>query len=131
MGRNKIKKLADDIIALSERHGLDVSQYGGRACPSGRPGHLLQIFMRRCLVDQLAYAAKPYGEVDAERQPLSTWLGGSASTNYGQARVVAHPKLFMTADSVRMHVASADESFHTSRQHFQSQLTQLLKNVFF
>ena len=29
--RAKVRKLADEIIAMSEKHGLDVSQFGGKA----------------------------------------------------------------------------------------------------
>lgn len=122
----KVKKLADDIIALSEKHGLDVSQFGGKACKSGKAGHLLQIFIKRRLVDQLVYAAKPYGPVDEERMPISEWMNSDKSVSVGQARIIAHPKYFMQANSVRTYVASADPTFHTNRQAFQQELIQLL-----
>jgi len=128
--QDRIAHLADQIIALCEKFGLDVSKYGGKPCESGNPGHLLQIFIRRYLVDQLAYASKPYGEVDEERQPLSNWLGSDSNTNFGQARIVAHPKFFMQQDNVRMHVASADVTFHRQRQFFQMELTKLLSDAF-
>eukprot|EP01079_Euglenida_sp_SAG-EU17-18_P002719 gene2719-3366_t len=38
--------LAKRVIELSEEHGLDVSQFGGKAAKE-RQGHLLQIFMKR------------------------------------------------------------------------------------
>merc|ERR1712232_525965 len=123
---DKVKSLADKIIALSEKHGLDVSKFGGKACHSGRPGHLLQIFIKRHLVDELTYAAKPYGPIDNERMPISTWLDSNQSVAYGQARIVCHPKHFLRATSVRQFVASADPTFHNSRQAFQEELTQLL-----
>ena len=50
------------IVALSEKHGLDVSQFGGKRCASGRAGHMLQIFVKRNLVDRYLYAALPYGD---------------------------------------------------------------------
>merc|ERR1712070_852980 len=80
----KVKKLADDIIALSEEHGLDVSQFGGKPCKSGMAGHILQIFMKRHLVDQLCYPAKPYGPVDTDRLPLSNFINRNASVQVGQ-----------------------------------------------
>jgi len=80
-------------------------------------------------VDKLTYAAQPYGVLDKERHPLAAWLNGDSNTNYGQARIVAHPKYFMQASCVRMHVASADPTFHRSRGKFQEELTQRLGAV--
>jgi hypothetical protein len=116
----KIKQLAEDIMKLSENHGLDVSQFGGKACASGKPGHLLQIFVRRNLVDQLVYAAHPYGAVDDERHPISKWLNSNSPTNFGQARLVAHPKFFMNQSCVRMYIVSADPAFHQHRESIKS-----------
>jgi len=124
--RPKVKKLADDIITLSEKHGLDVSQFGGKPCKSGKAGHLLQIFIKRHLVDRLVYAAKPYGPVDEDRMPISQWMNSDRSFATGQARIVAHPKFFMQANSVRMFVASADPTFHKNRKAFQAELVRLL-----
>merc|ERR1712066_1209747 len=117
----KVKNLADQIIALSEKHGLDVSQFGGKPCKSGNAGHLLQIFVKRHLVDKLCYAAKPYGPIDDERMPLSTWMNSNNSFAVGQARIVAHPKYFMQANQIRMFVASADPTFHDRRKAFQEE----------
>lgn len=126
---SKIRSLADDIIALSEKHGLDVSQFGGQPCASGKAGHLLQIFLKRKLVDRLAYAAKPYGPIDEARMPLSAWMDSDQPFSVGQARIVAHPKYFMQANNVRMYVASADPTFHRNRQAFQKDLTGLLNVI--
>lgn len=125
----KVTKLADEIIAMSEKHGLDVSQFGGKACKSGKPGHLLQIFVKRHLVDQLVYAAKPYGAIDEDRMPISEWMNSNKSFAVGQARVVAHPKYFMQANCIRMFVASADPTFHRNRQAFQAELIQKLSVI--
>jgi len=127
--RRKIGKLAADVIALSEKHGLDVSQFGGRPCESGKAGHLLQIFIRRDLVDMLAYASRPFGVLDKSRHPISGWLNADTNTNFGQARIVAHPLWFMQPDCVQMRVVSADPHFHHSRQQFQGELTTLLGDV--
>jgi len=127
--RAEVRSLADSVILTCETHGLDVTQFGGRPCESGRTGHLLQIFIRRELVDLLTYAALPYGMVDSSRMPLSDWLSGDGPFALGQARVVAHPKIFMQANSVRMYVASADPAFHRNRSKFQLHLTELLKAI--
>eukprot|EP00405_Crypthecodinium_cohnii_P035933 CAMPEP_0206543810 /NCGR_PEP_ID=MMETSP0325_2-20121206/11116_1 /ASSEMBLY_ACC=CAM_ASM_000347 /TAXON_ID=2866 /ORGANISM="Crypthecodinium cohnii, Strain Seligo" /LENGTH=837 /DNA_ID=CAMNT_0054042383 /DNA_START=232 /DNA_END=2745 /DNA_ORIENTATION=+ len=127
--KNTIKKLAADIVALSEKHGLDGSQYGGAPCKSGKAGHMLQIFIRRDLVDHLAYAAKPYGALDSKRHPLSDWLNGDSNMNFGQARIVANPMFFMQSNFVRMYTVSADPSFHHNRRLFQEELTSLLSVI--
>lgn len=125
----KVKRLADQIIALSEEHGLDVTQFGGKPCKSGMAGHLLQIFMKRNLVDTLCYPAKPYGVVDTERLPLSDYINGNKSVQVGQARIIAHPKYFMQANMIRCYVASADKTFHQNRAAFQEKLTSLLNVI--
>mmetsp|Transcript_72690 Transcript_72690/g.225808 ORF Transcript_72690/g.225808 Transcript_72690/m.225808 type:complete len:508 (+) Transcript_72690:68-1591(+) len=127
--KGKVKGLADAIIKTSEKHGLDVSQFGGKPCASGKAGHLLQIFVKRHLVDQLVYAAKPYGPVDESRMPISKWMDSDSSFSVGQARIVAHPKYFMQANSVRMFVASADPTFHRNRRAFQEELVRLLSLI--
>eukprot|EP00051_Salpingoeca_urceolata_P013543 m.170132 g.170132 ORF g.170132 m.170132 type:complete len:569 (-) comp17822_c1_seq4:146-1852(-) len=124
----KVSSLATQIVKLSEKHGLDVSQFKGKRCASGRPGHLLQIFLKRELVDRFAYASLPYGVVEKKRQPLSATLG-SAGPIHGQARVVTHPSIFLQARHCRMFVYSADPTFHGNREKFQKELTQLLKPI--
>jgi hypothetical protein len=127
--KSNVKALANDIIRCSEEHGLDVSQFGGKACASGKPGHLLQIFVKRHLVDQLVYAAQPYGPIDEERMPISQWINSNGAFSVGQARIVAHPKYFMQANCIRSFVASADPTFHRSRVSFQEELVKLLNPV--
>merc|ERR1711904_607712 len=46
--------------------------------------------------------------------------------NVGQARVVANPQTFMQATAVRLHVISADPTFHANRMASQDELTRLL-----
>ena len=50
--KSKVKPLSKKIIALSEKHGLDCRKFEGKACESNRPGHLLQIFVKRTIVDK-------------------------------------------------------------------------------
>ncbi|CAK0828952.1 unnamed protein product [Prorocentrum cordatum] len=125
----KIKRLAVDIVRLSEEYGLDVSKYGGKACASGKAGHLLQIFVHRSRLDEIAYAALPYGEIDEERHLISDWLGGDFPMNFGQARLVANPKAFTNSDRVRMFTVSADPTFHGNRAAFQEALVRLIEGA--
>lgn len=124
--KERVSSLADEIIGISTKYGLDTSQFGGQPCASQLAGHILQIFVKRNLVDKLCYPAKPYGEIDEERIPLSQWMNGEQSFSFGQARLLAHPKFFMQANHVRMNVISADATFHQNRKQFQEDLTGLL-----
>mmetsp|Transcript_19383 Transcript_19383/g.43617 ORF Transcript_19383/g.43617 Transcript_19383/m.43617 type:complete len:673 (-) Transcript_19383:82-2100(-) len=125
----ELKDLAQKVIELAECHGLDVSQFGGKECKSGKAGHLLQIFIRRELLDTLAYAAVPWGAADPDRQPLSRWLNSDESTIWGQARILAHPEYFLEPSAVQMFVASADPTYHARRRSFQEDITRALHSV--
>merc|ERR1719277_1100303 len=119
---NKRRQFKADVLDLCKSYGLDATTYGGSPCESKKAGHLLQIFVRRDLVNEVAYAAQPYGAVDTTRDPLSAWLDSDANTNFGQARLLAHPKWFMQAGAVQMHLVSADPKFHCNRPGFQARL---------
>ena len=116
------------LVALAERHGLHVAAFGGRASASGCPGHLLQIFLRRHLVDKYAYAALPMGVPDRARHPLGAYLQRPGPLA-GPARIVVHPTAFLQASRVRAHVFSAVAAFHAARPAFQEQITALLAPV--
>lgn len=123
-------RMGDQVIAVCKKHGLDTSQFpGGSKCYSGKPGHLMQIFLREDLIDQLTYAAKPYGVPDPGRRPVSSWLESGRSTQQGQVRIVVNPLHFMRSTKVHLHVASADPTFHSHREAFRHELTQLLGSV--
>eukprot|EP00929_Paragymnodinium_shiwhaense_P097364 TRINITY_DN59078_c0_g1_i1.p1 TRINITY_DN59078_c0_g1~~TRINITY_DN59078_c0_g1_i1.p1 ORF type:complete len:512 (-),score=67.12 TRINITY_DN59078_c0_g1_i1:268-1803(-) len=126
ISKDEAGPLANKIVALAEQRGLDVSSYGGAACRSGKPGHLLQIFIKRTLLDKLAYASLPYGSVDGERMPLSEYMAGDNDFSQGQVRILAHPKHFLDMTDARLFVTSADGDFLCSRQVFQAELSRLL-----
>jgi len=94
-----VQSAADALVDIGERYGLPVANYrkgtpAGATAASGRKlfGHMLQLFVHKDYVDQLAYASKPYGvPVDgfdsikayASRSPVS-----------GQARIFMDPSMF-------------------------------------
>jgi hypothetical protein len=124
----EVKELAKKIIKLSEDAGLDVMQFGGKPCKSHRPGHLLQIFLKRELVDRFAYAAFPYGPQDKSRTPLSATLAGNKAIS-GQVRICFNPSVFMRAGNARLFVYSADPTYHERRSGFQEKLRALLATL--
>ena len=123
--KKKVKALAQDIVKLAVKHGLDCGAYGGKACKSGRSGHYLQIFMRREIVDKYTYASHAYGVPDEKRQPMGEYLEKNKALK-GQVRITANPDVFLQAACVRMFLYSADPSFHEKRKAFQSKLVGVL-----
>lgn len=121
--------LVEQLLELAGRHGLDASILGGRASPSGHAGHILQICVRRDLVDELCYPALPYGEIDEERLPLSEWLNGGECLQWGQARILAHPEYLMDSQAVKLFSISADPSFQQNRGRFQEELVAILRGA--
>jgi hypothetical protein len=122
-------EMAKKIVELSGTHGLDVSQFKGKPCKSGRSGHMLQIFVKRSIVDKYVYAALPFGVPDKKRHPnLEQYLEGPGPIS-GQVRVVMNPSVFMRGSAVRMYVCSADPSFHANRPNFQKELSALLQPI--
>ena len=122
------KEMADKIVTLSGRHGLDVKQFGGKAAASDRAGHLLQIFMKRSIVNRYCYAALPYGVINQAVPNLTEYLESQGPIK-GQVRLLTNPSVFMRGNAVRMYVYSADPSFHANRPAFQKELTDLLNPV--
>lgn len=124
------KKLGKDILGLAEKYGLHVGAFGSKASGSGLAGHLLQIFMKRHLVDKYAYSSLPYGVPDPGRHPLGEYLGTSGKPRIqGQARIVVHPSAFLQASKVRMFAYSADKTFHDNRVKFQEEIADLLNPI--
>lgn len=128
--------LAQEVLNLAQEYGLDVSAFGGNRCESGKPGHLLQIFMRRNLVDKYCYAAFPFGHIDDSRMPLGDYLMTNGSQDeedekviWGQVRIVCHPTAFVNPESTELYTYSADPTFHAQRTEFQKKLKGLLKPV--
>lgn len=117
-----VPRLARRVMELARKHELP--QVTGR----DPEGHLLQIFVRRGLVDRFAYASLPHGTPDEARDPLSRHMATTGPIG-GQARLVVNPSAFMRASSVRMFACSASKEFHLARPAFQRELVGLLSPV--
>lgn len=126
----KIASLAKDILDLSAKHGLDTSGIpGGKKCKSGRSGHMLQIFLRRELVDRYVYPALPYGVPDKPRDlPLSKYLADKSPIQ-GQVRITLNPDVFLRVHLSRMFTFSADPTYHGNRKEFIKELVALLDPI--
>eukprot|EP00406_Dinophysis_acuminata_P018692 CAMPEP_0179336896 /NCGR_PEP_ID=MMETSP0797-20121207/67309_1 /TAXON_ID=47934 /ORGANISM="Dinophysis acuminata, Strain DAEP01" /LENGTH=558 /DNA_ID=CAMNT_0021050457 /DNA_START=65 /DNA_END=1741 /DNA_ORIENTATION=+ len=126
----KVAKLAADIIELAAEHGLDTSGVpGGKKCKSGRSGHMLQIFLRRELIDKYVYPAFPFGVPDKKRDlPLSKYLAEGEPIE-GQVRITFNPDVFLRATYARMFTFSADPTYHKNRPDFIRDLVGLLEPI--
>eukprot|EP00927_Polykrikos_kofoidii_P012856 TRINITY_DN1557_c0_g1_i1.p1 TRINITY_DN1557_c0_g1~~TRINITY_DN1557_c0_g1_i1.p1 ORF type:complete len:558 (+),score=108.34 TRINITY_DN1557_c0_g1_i1:98-1771(+) len=126
----KVKGLAKDILGLADKHGLDTCGIpGGKKCKSGRSGHMLQIFLRRELVDKYVYPALPFGVPDPPRDlPLSKYLEDNVPIE-GQVRITLNPDVFLRATYARMFTFSADPTYHENRPEFISELVGLLEPI--
>lgn len=119
--------LVDKVVASCETHGLDTSMFGGTLRDVQSRGHILQIFVRRSLVDRLCYPARPYGEIDERRLPFAAHMANDRSFSFGQARLLARPLYFMRPWAVRMFVISANPVFQAQRAQLQGELTAFLE----
>eukprot|EP00929_Paragymnodinium_shiwhaense_P117603 TRINITY_DN8840_c0_g1_i1.p1 TRINITY_DN8840_c0_g1~~TRINITY_DN8840_c0_g1_i1.p1 ORF type:complete len:560 (-),score=139.54 TRINITY_DN8840_c0_g1_i1:260-1939(-) len=126
----KVTGLAKDILGLAAKHGLDTCGIpGGKKCKSGRSGHMLQIFLRRELVDKFVYPAFPFGVPDKARdKPLSKYLEGNTPIQ-GQVRITLNPDVFLRATYARMFTFSADPTYHGNRSAFIGELVGLLEPI--
>lgn len=122
-GKHCVSKLAQAVMKLAFEYRLP--QATGA---SETPGHLLQIFIRRSLVEKWTYASYPYGVPDELRKKFADHLA-SKGPIAGQARMVCNPSAFMRGGSVRLYTGSADEAFHQIRPAFQEKLEQLLNPI--
>jgi len=122
--------LAKDIVALACTYGLDTRGcIGGKACKSGRSGHMLQIFLRRELCDRYVYPSFPFGVPDKDRNlPLSKYLAEKAPIQ-GQVRITLNPDVFLRATYARMFTYSADPTYHEQRPQFIKELIGLLEPI--
>lgn len=126
----KVKDTASKILAAAGKHGLDTCGIpGGKKCKSGRSGHMLQIFLRRELIDKYVYPAFPYGVPDKKRNlPFSKYLQGDVAVQ-GQVRITLNPDVFLRATYARMFTFSADKTYHDNRTAFMEELVNLLSPI--
>eukprot|EP00933_Yihiella_yeosuensis_P037159 TRINITY_DN31045_c0_g1_i1.p1 TRINITY_DN31045_c0_g1~~TRINITY_DN31045_c0_g1_i1.p1 ORF type:complete len:562 (+),score=152.53 TRINITY_DN31045_c0_g1_i1:34-1719(+) len=126
----KIAGIAKAIIELAVKSGLDTAGIpGGKKCKSGRAGHMLQIFLRRELVDEYVYPAFPYGVPDKKRmKPYGKCLEEDGPMS-GQVRITLNPDVFLRATTARMFTFAADATYHGKRAKFQEELKDLLEPV--
>jgi len=128
--KGQVDGLAKRIIALAAKHGLDTCGIpGGKKCKSGRSGHMLQIFVRRELIDKYVYPAFAFGVPDKKRDlPFSKYLAEKDPIE-GQVRITFNPDVFLRATLVRMFTYSADPTYHANRPAFIKELVGLLEPI--
>jgi len=127
--KGKVKDVAKAVLAAA-KYGLDTRGIpGGKSCKSGRSGHMLQLFLRRELVDKYVYASLPMGVPDAPRNlPLSKYMEKNVQIQ-GQVRITFHPNIFLQARYARLFSNAADPTYHNNRGDFMKALVGLLDPI--
>jgi hypothetical protein len=132
--RAQLDTVITNIIEVSNRYGL----VGNYAKPTERgtaradsmldksacnnAGHMLQIFVRKDLVDHIAYRSHPKGIPIVSPVPISAFLrgegtppatrvGDASGPCNGQARVFMHPTIFTDPKSSIIYHYCANEAF--------------------
>lgn len=131
--KDSAERIIDNIARLCAQYQLDASGIGSKVTgvvatnvQGINRGHMVQLFIHKSIVDDLAYASRPMGILDPSRMPLSKHLRGVAS---GQARIFMHPTLFCDPDCARIFHYPADPGFAHNRNRFQKELEALLEPI--
>mmetsp|Transcript_69993 Transcript_69993/g.182244 ORF Transcript_69993/g.182244 Transcript_69993/m.182244 type:complete len:535 (+) Transcript_69993:436-2040(+) len=113
-GSKSAKTIADELVEIAERHKLPTSAYGesggagkrkvrksaALAATSELSGYMLQIFVRRDIVETFAYPSHAMGVPIPGGIADYTMVSGSKAD--GQARVLFHPPTFLDSSKVQM-----------------------------
>lgn len=128
ISKKNISSVAQQLVQIAAEYGLTTTYYNApsQSYILPNPGHLLQIFVRREIVDKFIYASLPYGVLDQRRMPLSQHLESSGVIS-GQVRICFHPSVFMNPEKVKMYVYHAEHQFDVDRPAFQRKLLGVLK----
>ena len=125
--------LAINCCKIAAKNHYNVQSFelpGSSSRTSERPGHLLQIFVRRDVVDDIAYGSQPYGVFDPSSNPLSAHLAKDVAP-MGQARVFWHPSVFLDPmKSVVYHYAANKEAMLSRRQMRDEMIAEIGKSLF-
>lgn len=143
-GAHSVDSLADKIIEIAAKYEFPTSPFRGKmkdpwnfAAPVGEteaPGSMLQIFVHKDIVDEIAYASMPMGVPIKGVEKLSAHLRGGHTE--GQARVFMHPAVF--TDTTKAHLfhytanpmlSAMDPSIEGSRGAFIKELRKALEPI--
>eukprot|EP01001_Neometanema_parovale_P008201 NODE_4479_length_1058_cov_71.113369_g4277_i0.p1 GENE.NODE_4479_length_1058_cov_71.113369_g4277_i0~~NODE_4479_length_1058_cov_71.113369_g4277_i0.p1 ORF type:complete len:303 (+),score=38.53 NODE_4479_length_1058_cov_71.113369_g4277_i0:49-909(+) len=138
---HEIKKVTDDILALGAKYGLMAHSYGasgskrhlmfGDGCGESyteTTGHMLQIFLHKSVVDDIAYSSHAYGVMVGDRMPLSKYLA-TASPVQGQARIFMHPLVFTDKSKAIIYHYAANSEYWLKRPAFLKDLKTALHPI--
>jgi hypothetical protein len=86
-------------------------------------GQILQIFIKKTILDEIVYKSQPYGIPDESP-------GDCASTT-NQVRILASPEYFMNPDLVRIYRYASNKDTHKNRPIYIAFLKELLQKTLF
>ena len=123
-------QLCKDVATVGDNYNLSGDLFRAdhvASHRSGKPGHMMQVFIRVDCVDDVAYGSQPGGVFETASNPLSTYLTAKNAPD-GQARIFWHPSLFLDPSKVKVYHYAADEKVHgRNRVQLQEELRVALK----
>eukprot|EP00954_Amorphochlora_amoebiformis_P030631 1394953-Amorphochlora_amoeboformis.AAC.1 len=101
--------------------GDDFGSNNEHYCKAGNLGRMLQIFIRRDVVDKFVYASHTMGHPDFRREDISEALAQNKKI-VGQVRICANPTLFLDESLVKIFAHAADPNYEKTRRDMQMEL---------
>jgi hypothetical protein len=130
--RRELDSVINRVVEVSNRYGL-MGNYAKHSDPRRHPlmlgmggarsaGHMLQIFVRKDVVDHIAYRSEPMGVPIKSPVPISVFLSGEGTARAsrvgdpsgpcnGQARIFMHPAVFTDPTASQIFHYCANEEF--------------------
>eukprot|EP00472_Partenskyella_glossopodia_P002067 CAMPEP_0197523496 /NCGR_PEP_ID=MMETSP1318-20131121/8406_1 /TAXON_ID=552666 /ORGANISM="Partenskyella glossopodia, Strain RCC365" /LENGTH=498 /DNA_ID=CAMNT_0043076203 /DNA_START=117 /DNA_END=1610 /DNA_ORIENTATION=- len=130
-----LKGAKSKILEVTGKYGVNLNRQHGFGHGYGHPrnngyignrGNLLQIFIRRDIVDDYVYPSMPMGVWDRNRKKISDQVNANCPIE-GQVRICVHPLVFTLSELVKTYVYSCDKKFHDSRTKLQKELRALIR----
>ena len=98
-----------------------IGRMGGRGM-----GHMLQIFIRKDIVDDVAYSSRPLGVPTGHKRISELFDRGEVS---GQARLFMSPELFTDESKTRIFYYCSSQEYSSTRVCFIEKLRDLFKPI--
>ncbi len=94
-------------------------------------GNIVQIFVRKDLVDRLVYDSKPYGKpAHMEQGSLASTIDRTGQCDGGQARLLADPHYFMNPAQIKTFHYDSVHSLYLTRQQRLDQVRDIVAPLF-
>jgi len=121
--------LKEKVRKLAMKYEYPLEAFGPGQWKSTGRGSLLQIFVRKDIIDAVGYACFAYGKIDHDRSSIRKALE-CIPPKHGQCRLSANPKVFMDPELAKVFHFSSDKKRHNGRMEFQNELRSIFKDYY-